>query len=232
MQSPVGIYNETERLSTQSSTKEIKHINSNLPIPYKNYKAKKVEISINDCINEQGKNLTMKRNASSIYGMKEMNTTRTHSRKRTVFKLEDCGNSWTEGSPLGSDDSSPNMEMGILKQIEEKLMNEKNNKQIIELIKRCPYIERLRKTSEKYRSVISMLETLENYNEIINRVLKQGIHVETKEMLSSYNDFLKRNRGLRIEIKCLLGEEDENQKKIDEMKIGRASCRERVYVLV
>eukprot|EP00826_Nyctotherus_ovalis_P027869 TRINITY_DN2184_c0_g1_i10.p1 TRINITY_DN2184_c0_g1~~TRINITY_DN2184_c0_g1_i10.p1 ORF type:complete len:233 (-),score=64.17 TRINITY_DN2184_c0_g1_i10:127-825(-) len=91
-------------------------------------------------------------------------------------------------------------------------------RQMTELLRRCPYMEQLRRTSEKYRAVLLMLETLVRYNELMKTLLSRSVSAASQLELERYNQFFKKNRSLRIDIKCLLGEKDENQRRIERMK--------------
>lgn len=117
------------------------------------------------------------------------------------------------------DYSIASIENDLLSQIEGKSFREKKPcRQLMELMKRCPYMEQLRRTSEKYRAVLLMLETLVRYNELMKKLLEHNATARNELEFERYNQFLKKNRSLRIDIKCLLGEKNENQKKIERMK--------------
>jgi len=119
------------------------------------------------------------------------------------------------------DYSITSIENDLLSYVEGRSIDSKEkkpNKQIMELMKCCPYMDQLRRTSEKYRTVLLMLETLVRYNELMKRILKHNTIAKGELELERYNQFFKKNRNLRIDIKCLLGEKDENQKKIEKMK--------------
>lgn len=91
-------------------------------------------------------------------------------------------------------------------------------REVLELLRRCPYMEQLRRTSEKYRAVLLMLETLVRYNELMKKLLARNVAARSQLELERYSQFFKKNRSLRIDIKCLLGEKDENQRRIERMK--------------
>ena len=121
------------------------------------------------------------------------------------------------------DYSITTIESDLLKQIEEKVKNKDSRgsyarKQIAELLKRCPYMDQLRKTSEKYRAVLLMLETLARYNELLKKLIENNIVAKTEDELERFNELFKKNRCLRIDIKCQLCETNENQMKIEKMK--------------
>ena len=147
-----------------------------------------------------------------------------------VVKPNDS-NSWANNSLDEADKkdySITSIEQELLKQIGKSALfdasgftDEKSyaEDQMMELMKRCPYIEQLKQTSEKYRTVLVMLRMLARYNELMKKLLERNIVVASETELEKYSEFLKKNRNLRIELKILLTEQkEENQRKIDEMK--------------
>jgi len=140
---------------------------------------------------------------------------------------------WLPDSPNGNGDtekkdySISSIEQELLKQISKGHLYDASGispdksyaeDQMQELLKRCPYIEQLKQTSEKYRTVLIMLKTLARYNELMKKLLEQNITIINETELEKYSEFLKKNRNLRIEIKSILTEQKENERKIDEMK--------------
>ena len=93
-----------------------------------------------------------------------------------------------------------------------------SNRFMIELVKRCPCIKNFTKTSTKSRKILAMLQTLGRYNDLMKRLFMRDSVLKTQTEIDKYSEFLKKNRRLRIDIKCLLTEEDENQRKINELK--------------
>ncbi len=52
----------------------------------------------------------------------------------------------------------------------------------------------------------------------MKRMLKGNVCIKNETEVEKYSEFLKKNRNLRIEIKSLLSEQKECQKKIEELK--------------
>ena len=128
----------------------------------------------------------------------------THIIKKTI-KLDEVGNNWIGEAENDNTISNTN----LLDQIEGQLSTKQTH--FLELEKKYPYIERLRRASENYRVILRRLETLARYNATIKSVLKSKIIKDNNKALNYYNDLLKRNRTLRIEIKCLLVEEKKSE---------------------
>ena len=171
----------------------------------------------------------------------KLSTEPINSRSTSVrTKPKERLNTWvSEISHENIDGTEDNYEEDLLRYMEAKVsIKGKHTKSCLdELTKRCPYIYKLKQTSDKYNRALIMIETLARYNNLIRKLIKSNIIIENKKELEKYNEFIKRDRSLRIELKYLLNEQDENQKNIDRMKesmnifgiqIGRASCRERV----
>ena len=94
---------------------------------------------------------------------------------------------------------------------------ENKNGFMAELLKRCPCIKQLRKGSKEGRKILTMLKTLERYNNLMKKLVEKKV-VSGKVEGEKWSEFLKKNRRLRIEIKCLITDEEENQRKINELK--------------
>jgi len=52
----------------------------------------------------------------------------------------------------------------------------------------------------------------------MKKILEANISIKNESEVEKYSALLKKNRNLRIEIKSLLSEQKESQKKIEEMK--------------
>ena len=129
-----------------------------------------------------------------------------------------------EFKPPSSNDNS------LLKRLEQLNKEKNTNTTIQKLIKRCPYIEKLRQTSETYKQSLIMIETLARYNNLLKQLMTQDIKIRSDVELEKFNEFIKENRNLRIQLKYILSEQDENQRNIDRAKEDVFSIKPRISV--
>eukprot|EP00826_Nyctotherus_ovalis_P021136 TRINITY_DN16765_c0_g1_i5.p1 TRINITY_DN16765_c0_g1~~TRINITY_DN16765_c0_g1_i5.p1 ORF type:complete len:197 (+),score=59.21 TRINITY_DN16765_c0_g1_i5:716-1306(+) len=129
---------------------------------------------------------------------------------------------WTSESPelteIGRKEYSiASIERELLRDCQAQA-DERENGFIAELIRRCPCIKKMKKNPRKSNKILAMLRTLERYNDLMKRLVRSEVDISGKKEADKWSEFLKKNRKLRIEIKCLLTDEEENQKKISELK--------------
>ena len=72
----------------------------------------------------------------------------------------------------------------------------------------CPYIKRVRETSQKYKEIIQRLHLLAKYNEEIKGVLSGNVDTSEDGFAQA---LVRRNRDLRIYIKTNLCEEKDGK---------------------
>eukprot|EP00826_Nyctotherus_ovalis_P007265 TRINITY_DN11801_c0_g1_i2.p1 TRINITY_DN11801_c0_g1~~TRINITY_DN11801_c0_g1_i2.p1 ORF type:complete len:225 (-),score=44.95 TRINITY_DN11801_c0_g1_i2:152-826(-) len=118
----------------------------------------------------------------------------------------------------------------LLKEIEQMNIKCAINNSIQALVSKYPYIETLRQTSDRYKQSLITIETLARFNIILKKLTAHKININTEAEIEKLNDFVKENRSLRIQLKYLLSEQDENQRNIDRAKENMFGIRPRLSI--